>query len=290
MKYFTCTLALCAALFLAACGGGGGSSASSGNTGAPGVGTPGITPGIESRANLGFGGGFNAVSATQSGGDVTGVYISNESATANPSGYIEFTELGKVQPRLVYGPHAGASEETVTDGRLYHGTFSTERYVIYVNDDAPVSFVITQGTVAKNPLSVIPEYDFTFMAAGKEVSNIPAGNMDLSFGGLNNVLKNGDVEAGGFTMTVNFSDASVKTLSATTNTSAVTGSDIPITIDDGAFTGDVTLSGQFFGGGSISGKINGNFHGDGATGVTGIYYDTQGPATDYFGAIAGSRQ
>ena len=38
MKYFTCALALCAALFLAACGGGGSSSASSGNTGAPGNG------------------------------------------------------------------------------------------------------------------------------------------------------------------------------------------------------------------------------------------------------------
>ena len=42
------------------------------------------------------------------------------------------------------------------------------------------------------------------------------------------------------------------------------------------------------GGGQASGTILGNFHGDGAKGVSGVYYDNS-PNPVVAGAIAGSR-
>ena len=123
---------------------------------------------------------------------------------------------------------------------------------------------------------------------GETVSNIPSGA--YTYSGFNMIADKrrtlDNVEFGTFTMNVNFSNAMVTNLNATTQSSNVTGGNIPINMQQGTFTGGIMLD---LGGSPLSGHVYGDFHGDGATGVSGMYHDGTSNVR-YVGGFAGSRQ
>ena len=91
-------------------------------------------------------------------------------------------------------------------------------------------------------------------------------------------------------MMVNFTNGMITNLSGTTTSSAVTGTNISINMQNGTFTGGIMLNGAFVGGSALDGRVYGDFHGNGATDVSGVYHDSNGSAAPrYFGGFAGSR-
>ena len=130
------------------------------------------------------------------------------------------------------------------------------------------------------------------IVTGDQVSNIPTENSIYTYGGQNLVAatNNEDFTAGGgsFEMTVNFSTGAGQ-LTATSNTAAtnLTGQFI-VDTSTGYFSGDdLALTAPNLQGPTTA-VITGSFHGDGAVGVSGLYYDAgDNPLVN--GAIIGSR-
>jgi hypothetical protein len=121
-------------------------------------------------------------------------------------------------------------------------------------------------------------------AGGTQVSNIPAGS--YTYTGAN-VIGNRDgsaAETGTFEMLVNFPNSTASILGATATT-AISGN-MSVNNQTGTFSGDNMLLSTGFG--PASATILGNFHGNGATAVSGVYYDNL-PNPVVAGAIAGSR-
>lgn len=124
------------------------------------------------------------------------------------------------------------------------------------------------------------------MAGGSPVSNIPAGSFTYTG---NNIIGNRDSsysEDGSFTMNVNFSTGDAA-ISGSTANSTFGGNGISVNTSDGTFSdSNITMSTN--GDPSVSATITGQFHGNGATGVTGIYHDnSSNPLT--VGIFAGER-
>lgn len=125
-------------------------------------------------------------------------------------------------------------------------------------------------------------------AGGDRVSNIPSGT--YTYAGTN-IVGNRDgsaVEVGEFSMNVDFNNR-VASISGQTDRSAISGNNIPVDVGTGSFAGNnLTLTnksnGQTFGA-----TIDGSFHGNGATGVTGVYADRADIPT-VAGVIAGTKQ
>jgi hypothetical protein len=129
------------------------------------------------------------------------------------------------------------------------------------------------------------------IVTGDQVSNIPTENI-YTYGGQNLVAatNNDDFTAGGgsFEMTVNFSTGAGQ-LTATSNTAAtnLTGQFI-VDTSTGYFSGDdLALTAPNLQSPTTA-VITGSFHGDGAVGVSGLYYDA-GDDPLVNGAIIGSR-
>tara|TARA_B110000503_G_C7109045_1_gene397261 strand:+ start:284 stop:1078 length:795 start_codon:yes stop_codon:yes gene_type:complete len=122
---------------------------------------------------------------------------------------------------------------------------------------------------------------------GNEVSNIPSGS--YSYTGTNVIgLRDGSyLEDGTFAMNVNFT-SSTASLTGSTASSSIGGSGISVNSSDGTFTSNNLTLTETASGLSTTATIHGNFHGSGATGVTGLYTDNATTPT-YAGAIAGTR-
>jgi hypothetical protein len=123
------------------------------------------------------------------------------------------------------------------------------------------------------------------LAGGYEASNIPSGTYTYRGTNVIGTRDGAYAETGTFTMAVNF-DAGQAAISGGTPSSLISGSNIAVNNSNGTFSSNnIALD---VGAGPIQGTINGNFHGAGAVGVTGIYHENA-PNPLLAGAIAGTR-
>jgi hypothetical protein len=124
-------------------------------------------------------------------------------------------------------------------------------------------------------------------ALGPEVSNIPSGS--YTYAGTNIIgFRDGSYsEDGTFAMNVNFTSKAAQ-LTGSTASSTIGGSGISINTSDGTFTGNNLTLTESSSGLSTTATIHGNFHGSGATGVTGLYSDNASTPT-IAGVIVGTR-
>lgn len=172
-------------------------------------------------------------------------------------------------------------ESGVSDG---YGTFYTgtstingEQVTVFeVSNKRGPSWIILAGSDATR--SVI--------AGGAKVSNIPIGS--YVYQGTNVVTRSGvEPETGTFRMGVNFTTGTADIDGSTTGTTGTTIiGDMTVNNKTGTFAGDNLL--LMDGLDSTSATIQGNFHGNGATAVSGVYHDNS-PEPVIAGAIAGSR-
>ena len=128
------------------------------------------------------------------------------------------------------------------------------------------------------------------IAAGTEVSNIPTAG-EFSYEGSNFMTNLGEDEIdgdyGSFNATVDFAAGTGAIISEFENIPIAIDGDFTVDTNTGTFVGEkVGLFSMFEKYDNSTVTIHGNFHGDGATGMTGIYtQNVEEP--DFIGAIAG---
>ncbi|MGI9229247.1 MAG: transferrin-binding protein-like solute binding protein [Gammaproteobacteria bacterium] len=278
------TLFFCACLsMLTACGGGG-----SGGTSA--VRPPPPPTSIIEQFSDGF--GIVQIDTSTGGTEVRGKITDEVVEVADSAAQAELFRLanedivGYTNGNITLRPalRAVASTSRVTGGNLYE--FSTVvngqsvDTLIFIDDDESVG--ILYGAIDGQAGL------YTF---GEQVSAIPTGQH--TYRGFNAIGRRQESVTsaeldGSFSMNVNFDQASVTSLSARTTTSSVTGTNIPINMNQGTFTGAISLDGAYVGGSALEGTVYGDFHGAGASEVSGVYHeDATNPA--YIGVFAGSR-
>ena len=130
------------------------------------------------------------------------------------------------------------------------------------------------------------------IAAGTEVSNIPTLG-EFSYVGSNFITNLGEDEIdgdyGSFKATVDFAAGTGAIISEFENIPIAIDGDFTVDTNTGTFVGEkVGLFSMFENYNNSTVTIHGNFHGDGATGMTGIYtQNVEEP--DFIGAIAGTQ-
>ena len=130
------------------------------------------------------------------------------------------------------------------------------------------------------------------IAAGTEVSNIPTLG-EFSYEGSNFITILGEDEIDGdyvsFNATVDFAAGTGAIISEFENIPIAIDGDFTVDTNTGTFVGEkVGLFSMFENYNNSTVTIHGNFHGDGATGMTGIYtQNVEEP--DFIGAIAGTQ-
>lgn len=123
-------------------------------------------------------------------------------------------------------------------------------------------------------------------AFGPAPSALPGGS--FTYAGAHLLALSGDrgLQAGSFEMRVNF-DTARAALSAVTDDFTVSGGGIVIDLVSGRFAGGgLDISGLEAA--PVSARIEGSFHGEGATGLSAVYHENA-VVPRVFGVIAGSR-
>jgi len=154
------------------------------------------------------------------------------------------------------------------------------------------NFVVLK--VASSPIYLTGGYDANSqligVAFGPKPTNLPSGNFSYTgYHGITTNLTNAG-SSGLFTLNVNFSNGT-GSYAANTTTLGITGLNGNITLDNttGELSGtNLVLSGSL-GGLDLTGKtatLVGNFHGDGATDVSGIFFTDN---LDFAGGFLGNR-
>lgn len=122
---------------------------------------------------------------------------------------------------------------------------------------------------------------------GEKISGIPIGKHSYEGSNIFIARDGSYLDTGGrFSMNVDFDNKSASIIGST-EASSISGSTISVDVNEGSFKGDDLLLNVA--GSEFKAIINGNFHGNGATGVTGIYTDSAANPT-VAGVIAGTRQ
>lgn len=324
------SLALCA--LLAACGGGGGGGGGGGagttpppppDPDPPNLGSQTNIERVDKRASLiGFGGADPAGGVARRIGAITATGGVQGPTTA---GYfladygIDNLRLGGSALSSIYDTgtwaNAGftlsstvfASTTTVTHdgerfilraGQVDYGT-EQDSFTVYVSDNRTATLQFVQADEA----GVTTWSDYLNTEGLALSGDLPLGEhaysgYNMAFATGSSVLV-GTREDGSFDMMVNFEMGRVTAFTATTANSRVEGTvgDNQLNIENGAFRGDVRMSGALFNHTRpipMLGKIYGDFHGSAAVGVSGVYHNdgfTPGSAGGgYGGGFAGQRE
>ena len=174
------------------------------------------------------------------------------------------------------------TNETFVESNAY-GDFFTADFLV---NGEPVSVVLYLDANDIVTIAYGESADSNFLITGGErVTNIPSGT--FTYAGTN-VIGNRDgsyAEQGTFSMNVDF-NARQASISGSTPSSTISGTNIAVNNSNGTFSSNAIVLG--IDGVPYQGTINGNFHGNGAVGVTGIYHENAGNPV-VAGAIAGTR-
>ena len=208
---------------------------------------------------------------------------------ADPSG----THLLSNTTSLDYSgarPMAGgafSATANITTGVLYETTDT----LLYIDNNSAVALAY-QGT-ARNFVDHLQ-----FVTVGEPLSNLPTGNAALTYSGLAAMGIDADgfniAEHAIFNMGVNFGTEMVTSFSADFGgDGSIAASNLPIDTSLGSFTGALTFTPPTMNPAAAmittdtTGTMYGQFHGDGATGVTGGFHSMNNAL---LGAFAGSKE
>ena len=178
----------------------------------------------------------------------------------------------------------GDGEGFLMGGEILDGEIIDTNRAIYVSgtDKDMVGVGIFSGMEAENSLMII--------AAGTEVSAMPATG-EFNYEGANFAIgiSEDDMDGGigSFEATVNFATGKGSINAGFENILVNIDGDFTVDTATGIFVGD-DLAINTLGGSVDTATIHGNFHGEGASGMTGIYTNNIAEP-DFIGAIAGQQ-
>ena len=220
--------------------------------------------------------------------------ISEELPASDIEGYVEL--FATVANKMING------DTTQSEGGM--GTFiiadsNTEQLLISSdrNADDIVGAIYTQSSdedvVGVAIVEGINEDGIMVIAAGTEVSNIPTGEFDYEGANFVALIPQGEEDIGGdygsFKATVNFATGTGDIIADLDSFAIAIDGDFTVDTNTGTFVGEkVGLTSILERWSDSTVTIHGNFHGDGATGMTGIYTENV-PEPDFIGAIAGQQ-
>ena len=246
---------------LAACGG----SSTGGSASNPIVGAPTVLSVFGDNA------GIARVSVTDSGATIVANVMAADiqNYNANPSAAIDISAVSYLGSNA-YGSSYGGNT-TVNGTPVY----------MWIYQDNSSQVTIGYGQSATTNLAY---------AGGYQVSSIPSGSYNYTGTNIIGLRDGSYFEAGTFSMNVNFS-AGTASLTGSTPYSTIGGTNINVNNSAGTFSSDnLTLTvNDGVNNLNVPAAIRGNFHGSGAVGVSGLYYDTNSSTPVGAGAIAGTR-
>jgi hypothetical protein len=177
-------------------------------------------------------------------------------------------------------------ENLVIVGTNEHGTFyegvvgtteGAENGTIFIDDSGEL-LIIDYQNLSTNNLS----------AFGIAPENIPLSGSATYEGTNIFTLRDGSyAETGTFVMTINFAAPTGSLQGQTANTNIVVD-EIAFDLQNGQFYSNLAM--LTVDGNEVSASLYGSIHGDGGTGVTGIYHENSAIAPLFAGAIAGGLQ
>jgi hypothetical protein len=265
MKMKTAALAALVTLASACSGGSGGGSGSSSGGGSA---SPPSGNSIQVLRTFSDNAGVARISAGEDGQRITGTLMAPEIRSFKPE------DLAGATPDL-----SGLQVvDTNQHGRFYEGrTFVNGMAVDVLGyEDFGGNTAIVYGETA---------YANILLAGGTQVRNIPTGSYTYRGTNVIGTRDGTHIEDGTFEMGVNFGTGR-GTLRGSTDNTSINASNISVNSSNGTFSStDMSMS---VGGQQMRGSINGNFHGSGAVGVTGVYHNNASNP-GIAGAIAGTR-
>ena len=258
MTKFKTLLSTTAALALSACGGSGDGSATSPTTQPPVV-----------LSEFADGSGVARVETREDGADYVGNVMAANIADASVDDDVvaDLSDLVFVGSNQYGDFFAGAVTVDGLPIDVIGYIDTSDQALILYGEDSTENVLLTLGEKAQN----IPTTgSFTYQG-----TNV-IGTRDGAF-----------FEDGTFAMSVNFGNGTAS-ISGSTDTSTIGGTGITVNISDGSFSSSNLILTDTFDDVSFPATLHGNFHGSGATAVTGIYYNND-PNPFVAGAIAGTR-
>ncbi len=252
---------------LSACGGGG--SLSSVSTGPQQVSLASFTDGfsvvrrVDNNSNLASAATVSSVSTAR----VPTTVIPDEDPFDIQVSQLDFlltTASGEVY----------ASDTLVLNGDTYE-------VKMFLEDDSSTQLISALNTSDNKKWTIV---------SGDAPSNLPIGIATYSGQNLIATTDNSVSGGGTFTMSVDFDDDSGSLIATSTTASSTLTGNFTVDSSTGYFSGDnLTLNAPALSGGTSNAIIYGSFHGNGASGVSGLYYD-DASAPLMNGAIIGTKQ
>lgn len=256
----TAVLSLSAIALLTACGGSGDGSSSNPVAAPPTV-----------LSTFGDGAGVARATATENGVTVVG--------------HIMAADIGNYE--LDYSVAFDASGLSFQGSNAYGNSY--DGYVT-VNGSPLYLWIFEDNSGEVVMAYAANQYENRALVGGELVSNIPSGT--YIYNGTNVIgLRDGSYfEDGTFAMNVNFT-AGTASLTGSTASSTIGGTGIAVNTSTGNFSGtNLTLSANDgVNTYNLPAAIHGSFHGNGATAVTGLYYDTFSSTPVIAGGVVGTR-
>ena len=255
-----------ALIFLTGCGGSGG--------------TTNVTDGPQQTSLATFTDGFSVVRRVDTGGSLASAATVNTVSTAR----VPTTEIPEDDPFKIEVSDLTLLT-TTANGKVYNGnvTLNGDVYSVrmFTEDNSSTQLISALNTADSKKWTIV---------SGDAPSNLPSGTATYTGQNLISNTDNTNPGGGSFTMSVNFSNNSGSlTATSTTANSSLSGS-FNIDPATGYFSGNnLTLNAPALSGGTSNAIIYGSFHGNGATGVSGLYYD-DATAPLVNGAIIGTKQ
>lgn len=252
---------------LSACGGGGSSSS--------------VSTGPQQVSLASFTDGFSVVRRVDNNSNLaSAATVSSVSTARVPTTVIPDEDPFDIQvSQLDFLLTTASGEVYASDTLVLNG--DTYEVKMFLEDDSSTQLISALNTSDNKKWTIV---------SGDAPSNLPTGTATYSGQNLVSNTDNTNPGGGTFTMSVDF-DNDTGSLNATSSTasSTLTGN---FTVDSstGYFSGDdLTLNAPALSGGTSNAIIYGSFHGSGASGVSGLYYDdANSPLVN--GAIIGTKQ
>ena len=260
------TYSAIALIFLASCGG-------------SGV-TTNVTDGPQQTSLATFTDGFSVVRRVDTGSSLASAATVNTVSTAR----VPTTEIPDDDPFKIAVSDLTLLT-TTANGKIYTGN-------VTLNGDVYSVRMFTEDNSSTQLLSALNTADSKkwTIVSGDAPSNLPSGMATYAGQNLISNTDNTNPGGGSFTMSVDFANNSGSLSAISTAASSSLSGSFNIDPSTGYFSGNnLTLTAPALSGGTSNAIIYGSFHGNGATGVSGLYYD-DAAAPLVNGAIIGTKQ
>ena len=242
--------------------------------------TTNVTDGPQQTSLATFTDGFSVVRRVDTGSSLASAATVNTVSTAR----VPTTEIPDDDPFKIAVSDLTLLT-TTANGKIYTGN-------VTLNGDVYSVRMFTEDNSSTQLLSALNTADSKkwTIVSGDAPSNLPSGMATYAGQNLISNTDNTNPGGGSFTMSVDFANNSGSLSAISTAASSSLSGSFNIDPSTGYFSGNnLTLTAPALSGGTSNAIIYGSFHGNGATGVSGLYYD-DAAAPLVNGAIIGTKQ